>query len=130
MKPILIIYLIVVIAGATLPINGTSSTLNNNYILSIRWDYIVHVMVYMPLFPLLNKTLNLKTKSLDFKAIIVAVLLATTLEAIQYIIPWRAFNVNDLISNILGVGIGVLLWTVIKNNKIILPIKIFKKWYK
>ena len=99
---------------STLPINGTNSILNNTYTLNVRWDYLVHALVYIPLVPLLSFN---KGKQRTIKIILLSIILAIFLEAIQYIIPWRTFNINDLFSNVLGVGIGfVLMKIVFKQN--------------
>ena len=52
-KSILFTYIAVLILLAVLPINGTNSILNNNYLLNIRWDYLLHALVYIPLVPLI-----------------------------------------------------------------------------
>ena len=138
MKRIRNIYLLTITAGALLPINGTNSALNNNYILSIRWDYILHALVYIPLFPLLvlgaisseakaqasisNKEVSGAGQLKGIRAFGHALFLAFILEAVQYLIPWRTFNVNDLGSNVLGVVFGLVIWLFIGkiiNNKIL-----------
>ena len=96
---------------STLPLNGTNSVLNNSYTLNIRWDYLIHALLYIPMIPLLS---YYKVKMGTINIILIALILAISLEAIQYIIPWRTFNVNDLVSNILGVGIGFVFFKTIK----------------
>jgi glycopeptide antibiotics resistance protein len=95
--------------GATLPINGTDSALNNNYLLNIRWDYLLHALIYIPLYPLmlLNKRNRTKSK-INPILFTLSIIIAISLEAIQYIIPWRAFNVNDMVGNVVGVGVGMV----------------------
>jgi glycopeptide antibiotics resistance protein len=100
----------ILILVSILPLNGTNSLLNNNYTISIRWDYLVHALLYIPLFPLLSFK---KGKHGIIKIILFSIILAISMEAIQYIIPWRTFNVNDMFSNILGVVIGFVLIKVV-----------------
>ena len=60
------------------------------------------------------KPLNLKlltTLSIGF-------LIGMSLEAIQYILPWRTFNVNDLMANGIGVVFGIVIWMIIRNRLI------------
>ena len=113
LKYIPIIFIIILLLLSTLLINGTSSTLNNSYTLNIRWDYLVHALVYIPLIPLLSfNREKLRTKNI----IILSLILAISLEAIQYLIPWRTSNVNDVFSNVLGVGIGFVLMKVVSKQ--------------
>ena len=86
-----------------LPINGSSSALNNNYLLTIRWDYLVHAMIYLPV-PVL---VFLTWKSLPFwQVFVISLALGAGLELVQYLTSWRAFNLNDLVGNVVGVVLG------------------------
>jgi len=38
-----------------------------------------------------------------------SIIIAISLETIQYIIPWRAFNVNDMMGNVVWIGVGIPL---------------------
>jgi len=119
-KILLYIYLATLLILTVIPINGTGDILDNNYTLNIRWDYIVHALVYVPMISLLmmrnQKSLSHKFKALDLKIIIIAIIIAILLEAIQLLIPWRTFNVNDMGSNILGVVLGVIVLMIFKDK--------------
>ncbi len=113
---------------AILPINGTNSMLNNNYLLNIRWDYLLHALVYIPLVPLIMlnnkpKTTNPKQKILNLKQgtlniILISLIFAFSLEGVQYFLSYRAFNINDLVANGVGVGLGFLIITVFPLERI------------
>ena len=47
-------------------------------------------------------------------ATLLGILLALSAEGVQYFLTYRAFNVNDMISNSIGelVGMGVLIFTI------------------
>jgi VanZ family protein len=110
---LLFLYLMILFLGATLPINGTDSALNNNYLLNIRWDYLLHALIYIPLYPLLLLSQRNKSKTkINLILLTLSIIIAISLEAIQYIIPWRAFNVNDMVGNVVGVGIGIITITI------------------
>lgn len=113
LKHLPLIYMLILLLLSTLPINGddTNSILNNNYTLSIRWDYLVHAFVYIPMVPLLKIRL---ASQKTIKIILLSLTFAISLEAIQLLVPWRTFNVNDMASNTLGVGMGFLLLLLIK----------------
>jgi len=88
---------------SVLPVNGSDSSLNNNYFLSIRWDYLVHAMVYLPV-PVL---MGLAWKSMPmWQVFVFSLALGAGLELMQYLTPWRAFNLNDLLGNVVGVVLG------------------------
>ena len=42
------VYTLLIFVLAVLAINGTSSILNHSYILSIRFDYVVHFVIFIP----------------------------------------------------------------------------------
>ena len=76
--------------------------LNNNYLLNIRWDYLAHALVYIPLVPMIMIALNgWKVKphgraALSFRTlnvIILSLLFASSLEGTQYFLSYRAINI-------------------------------------
>lgn len=93
-------YLSFIILVSILPINGEEGGLNNNYTFNIRWDYLLHTMAYLPLPVLMSSKLKNK-----WIILISALIIAIGLEAVQLIVPFRSFNINDLIAN----GIGVIM---------------------
>lgn len=78
----------------------------------IHSDYLVHVLLFFALV-LLVEFLHLKMKLsiLIFLMLLVAIIA----EVIQIYIPKRTFNLLDLVSNIVGVIIGVaIVWVARK----------------
>ena len=73
---------------------------------SIRLDYLLHVIAYAGL-AFLGK-LGLKPKR-QLLMILFLVAFAAATEAIQAALPYRAFNVVDLVSNVVGICVG---WVV------------------
>ena len=59
----------------------------------------------MPIIPLLNFK---KEKHMTFKVIILSIIFASSMEVEQYIIPWRTFNIYNMVSNVFGVIIGIV----------------------
>ena len=57
-----------------------------------------------------------KLKHLTLSLLMNSIIIATSLEGIQYLTPWRTFNVNDLGSNLLGVVLGVIVLMIFKNK--------------
>ncbi|MCF8219512.1 MAG: VanZ family protein [Bacteroidales bacterium] len=96
-------YLIALILATVIPINSGESSLNNNYTLNIRWDYLIHGLVYLPIpFLVRNVVQNIKA------TIAISILIALALESLQILIPFRAFNANDLLANEVGVLAGMV----------------------
>ena len=42
-------YLTLLLIGSLIPLTPVSYTLNDNYTLNIRWDYLLHALVYLAL---------------------------------------------------------------------------------
>jgi VanZ family protein len=96
-----------------------NATLNDNYTLHIRWDYLLHTLVYLPLPFLL--ALILKTGSIDrttdrslkkthfFQVLLLAGVIVVSFELVQKILPYRSFNINDMLANGIGAVIGLIL---------------------
>ena len=105
--PLLTLYILVLLLLNVLPINGNDSVLNNNYLLHLRWDYLGHFVAY----GLLGVLGFLFAKAKQINAWFTVFLLlsfAIGEEFLQKLISWRSFNINDLVANTLGVGLGVM----------------------
>jgi len=110
-KLLLWIYLVAMLLLVVLPINSPEkSTLNDNYTFGIRWDYLLHAIVYIPLPVLLalNKKINF------WIGLLLALILASGFEFMQMALSYRAFNINDLVANLIGVGLGVFLLLILR----------------
>jgi glycopeptide antibiotics resistance protein len=109
-KIITYIYIIALLLATVLPING-SGVLSNNYTLSIRWDYLLHTLVYVPVPILMNVVVKNRGKVIFF-----SILIAAGLEFLQMVIPFRSFNVNDLMANMIGVAMGITLLLAVRRQ--------------
>lgn len=103
-----LLYCFSLILLSILPINGESSLFNDTYIVKIRADYFLHTLTFLPFLPLATYTLSLtfqreKLIPRIFVIIIIGVLFAIITEVIQFYLPYRVFNFNDLIANIFGI---------------------------
>lgn len=101
------IYIILVILISLVPIGGTSESLNNIHVLSFRLDYLLHALVFIPLFPLWRWGWPHHNA---WMVLFAGLLLAVATEAVQIYIPYRAYNINDLLANAAGVLVGVMLF--------------------
>jgi len=86
-----------------LPLNA-SNELNNITILQLRGDYFFHILMFIP-WMFFQKTTHFKA----MHWLLPGLLFASVSEGLQYFLPYRAFNINDLIANATGVLLGFLL---------------------
>ena len=107
-KNTLISYLIVLILLVAAPLNGFNTALNNTTVIYLRPDYLMHALLFLPLALLWQ--LSFPGHRL-WLVLIIGLFLAASLEGLQYLLPYRAWNVNDLMSNGVGVALGMgLCW--------------------
>jgi glycopeptide antibiotics resistance protein len=92
----------------TLPINSAGE-LNDITILRFRGDYFLHAIMFMP-WMLFRQALKIKL----WYWLLFGLLFAACSEGIQYLLPYRAFNVNDLVANVIGIIIGFFVSEPIK----------------
>lgn len=99
-------YTVLIILLVALPLNQTTdSILSDTYIVDIRLDYLGHILLFLPCLFLIRLAWPL---TLIF-VILFGTLFAAAAEGIQYLLPYRAFNSNDLLANLAGVLFGILL---------------------
>jgi len=86
----------------------------------IRLDHLLHLLAYFMICMYyllgLRKGFTIFENSAFPKFILLVMFLATVTEVIQLWVPERTFNVFDLISNITGIGIGVLIIKMVQRH--------------
>jgi len=97
------------------PLNGVGIPLDN-FILGLRADHLLHASVYIPcalfvfdLFP--------KRRWLGW---LLACGIGLFTESVQYLLPFRKFDINDMLANVIGITIGwlVLRWLWKRRGKL------------
>lgn len=96
------VYFILLAVLMWAPLNGVGVVLNN-YILGIRADHLLHASVYIPCVLFLMDHPGLRKPWMVW---LVAVAVGLLTESVQYFLPYRGYDVNDLISNFLGATLG------------------------
>lgn len=99
-----VVYLVMLAALMWLPLQGLKIPMDN-FVLGIRIDHLYHATVYVPCVLMLMPLCRYRWR----RAWLVALLVALTTETVQWLLPYRGFDINDLIANLLGVTVGVLL---------------------
>lgn len=109
-KTLTYVYVVALFAVSMLPINGKDSVINNTYVLSeIRLDYFMHSILLIPW--MLLRLFYAKTSPKELiQWFLIGIVLAILAEGVQYFLPYRTYNVIDLVANLLGVFLGTLFW--------------------
>ena len=112
------LYLLILVLGFILPINN-GEALNNNFIVEVRADYLLHALVLLPLPVFLALSFRDRTL-LWVRVILSGLLMVIFCEGVQMLIPYRTFNINDLFANGIGVLIGLVpaffIWRRFQKN--------------
>ena len=106
MKWLFIAYLLLIILLVTLPLNSAGE-LNNITILQLRGDYFFHILLFVP-WMFLQKAFHIRF----LYWLMLGLFFASATEGLQYLLPYRAYNINDMMANMFGVFIGFLLFMI------------------
>jgi len=97
----LAIYILAIILLMILPVNNASAPINHTYVLKLRADYLLHILIFFP-WAILKPAGSNHIIWLAF-----GICFACFAEVIQYFTSYRSFNINDLLANVFGVLIGI-----------------------
>lgn len=100
------IYAITIILLAILPLNSSGS-LNNITILRFRGDYFLHALMFLP-WAFFRPSFRFSNGTW----LLLGLLFAAGSEALQYLLPYRAYNVNDLAANVIGVALSFPVYSL------------------
>lgn len=103
------IYVFCIFLLTVLPLNGSNVVMSNTYIIRIHLDYLLHVILFLPWVLFFTSKCNYLARWVLF-----GLAFALISEGIQFFLPYRAFNINDLISNIIGILLGFTIFTILK----------------
>ena len=98
--------------------NNNGLALSSRQILFIRADYLLHLLLFVPLMILvwlyLNKERITGVTRFNHALLwfVAGVLFALLAEGMHYLLPYRSFNPVDLVLNVTGVVLGtfIFLW--------------------
>lgn len=102
------LYCLIITLLVILPINS-SKELNNITILHFRADYLFHALLFIP-WAFFNRSLE---KRLWFW-LLLGLVFASVSEFLQFFLPYRSYNINDLLANTIGLILGFLLWNLFR----------------
>lgn len=100
------------------PLNGIGIPLNN-FVLGLRMDHLLHASVFIPcaffLWDLFRKE-STGTPLPKYAVWASAVAIGLLTESIQGLLPYRGFDINDMVANTLGVTLGWLAILYVKHK--------------
>lgn len=105
-------YLTALVLIALLPLNGPGSGMDDIFVLSLRLDYLLHGLMFLPFIFLARHSLRGYLPGLWLLP--AALAFAAICELIQWPLSYRAFNVNDLVANLAGVLAGWILYVLFR----------------
>lgn len=98
-----VVYFLLLLFLMWAPINGSGLRLDN-FVLGIRADHLLHASVFLCCAFFLMDWLRYRV----FFIWITALMVSVVTESFQLLLPYRAFDVNDLLANFIGVSLGLL----------------------
>lgn len=84
------------------PLNGLGVPLDN-YILGLRVDHLLHASVFLPMALFL---MDLAPQRRWWALWLLSCAIGLLTEGGQYLLPYRGFDINDMVANIIGVSLG------------------------
>jgi len=113
------IYIFILFLGSVVPIgNHASDILMDNYTLDIRWDYLLHALIYLPLPLIMFYGRRSIAGSGAIRLIFLSVFIPVLFEILQMVIPYRSFNINDMMANCFGVVLGWVLVLALRKSRL------------
>jgi len=85
--------------------------LNDIYVLQLRFDYLLHIAAFLP-WAIFVYLLFSKHWAWAFSGLI----FAGITESFQLYLPYRTFNINDLIANLSGIIAGYLIIMILRKQ--------------
>ena len=105
-------YIIVTLVLVVIPTKGSEITIDDIHVLDVmRLDYLLHVLLFIPLVPLSRMSWPGRPWWLIITA---GLLFAACSEFLHLLLPYRGYNINDLFANMAGVIVGAVLLLALK----------------
>lgn len=102
-------YLILIAIANFLPLNSTSISFGEPVFKNYKSEHLLHAIAYFPvgffIFILLYDVFSRNSSRLIVAALY-SLLFGLLTECAQYFLPYRAFSLNDLTANLIGVLLG------------------------
>ncbi|MDX1652419.1 MAG: glycosyltransferase [Brumimicrobium sp.] len=110
-----LIYYLGLILLYVVPLDGKLN-LNQYSAQGFRMDHIIHALIFIPTPFIMAPIFQKHTYYRILKIIFISLLIATIFETIHIPLSYRAFTLEDLMSNIFGVLIGSILYVIFQRT--------------
>lgn len=112
-----VVYSSLLLLGAILPAFGALNKTKVDLLFELRFDYFVHFCAYFGFYFLLiigsfRRKFIISKKEFHF-FVVLTLLFSVVTEIIQYFLSYRTFNPLDMLSNVLGVLSGIVLYKIL-----------------
>lgn len=109
----LFLYLLTLVTVSVMPLGSASKELTDITVIRIRGDYLLHMLVYLPIISLMLISFPKKKMLM----VVLALILGVGLEYFQMLLPYRTFNINDLVANVGGVVLGGVIFRLMAQRR-------------
>ncbi|MBN2400382.1 MAG: VanZ family protein [Candidatus Aminicenantes bacterium] len=91
---------------------------HKTWVLFIRLDYLLHIIFFVPWMILIRWCWRKRRASIFIlSAFVAGLLLAMFSEGLQYFLHYRTFDLNDILTNCLGIALGGMLsWLIFRGQ--------------
>ena len=109
-----VVYASLLLLASILPAFGALNKAKVDLLFELRFDYFIHFCAYFGFYFLLiisnfsRKFIISKKEFLFF--VVLTLLFSIVTEIIQHFLSYRTFNPLDMLSNVLGVVLGILFY--------------------
>lgn len=100
-----IIYFLTLLLLYLVPLNDKMSFNQFNYS-GFRLDHVLHSLFFIPTAFVIAPIFLRQTQFRVIKIVALSLVIAALFETIHLLVPYRAFTVEDLLSNLIGVALG------------------------
>jgi len=110
------LYVLVIVLVHVIPLGTDMAALNKIEVLEIRLDYLLHALAFLPWAVILWLVYGVSFRNNNIAKVLLwllaGIMFAAAAEYVQNFLPYRAFNINDVLGNITGVVLGgvVFFW--------------------
>lgn len=108
-----IIYFLTLLLLYIVPLEG-GLRLNRYNFSGFRLDHIIHALVFIPTAFVIAPIFLRQTQFRVFKIVALSFILAALFETTHLLVSYRAFTIEDLLSNLIGVAVGCGLFVGFK----------------
>ncbi len=99
-------YLLAVGTVLIMPLGEVHHEVNQSHVIGIRSDYWIHLILFMPWAPFYTVV---SPRMRYGKWLMMGILLSMGIEILQVFVPYRTYNLRDMIGNAMGIILGGLL---------------------